>query len=521
MRRFLSGITTSTLQVTGGTPAANRVLLSDATGNASWGVIPRYALNVVANNASILEKAAADYQCDGTNDAVEIQAAIDTGRPVQLSSGTFSCGTTSINLEGSGTVSSPNLYFRAAGMESTVLSFTSGTDGIIISECAKVNVGDFQVSIGGAATGVKAIAGTGDTKRSFWQSDISRINVVGDFSSHSGWAFDFQNPFRSSISLLFAVGVKNGLYLRSTDSGFNPGNCTFTNCFMELNIANGTGYKLHSIDTGGNLNILSFIECDTQDSATSTTSVGWHFIGSTTTYYRTKDIRVNHTNTESFNTPFKLEYAENIDIDANYVSVEGDGTVFDTNSSCISNNLRVGNLFINSGQTVKILNDLNSDTSHPNILHDCGGYNIGTMTITKTAATVLRDLHRNGAGTYPADYTTSSPRIPVRVLNDIIDVDAASPSDGDLLAWNDSLGTWEPVPPAAGSGSVNGVESVSGTAGAVRVEDGVGGGGNIRIRRIIAGSGMTVSVDGNGDIQLDSSGGGVTEAFVIAMASAL
>ena len=46
-----------TIQITSGIPAANKVLLSDATGNASWQVIPSIALtdvNVVANQTAQL-----------------------------------------------------------------------------------------------------------------------------------------------------------------------------------------------------------------------------------------------------------------------------------------------------------------------------------------------------------------------------------------------------------------------------------------------------------------------------------
>lgn len=66
---------------------------------------------------------------------------------------------------------------------------------------------------------------------------------------------------------------------------------------------------------------------------------------------------------------------------------------------------------------------------------------------------------------------------------------------------------------------VSGVESASSTVGAVRVEDGVGGSGNIRIKRIIAGSNVTVSTDGNNNIQIDASvtgGSGLTHPEVLA-----
>lgn len=54
---------------------------------------PRMEIFVAANNAPSWQKAGADYVCDGVNDEVEIQAAIDkianTGGRIRLSAGTF------------------------------------------------------------------------------------------------------------------------------------------------------------------------------------------------------------------------------------------------------------------------------------------------------------------------------------------------------------------------------------------------------------------------------------------------
>ena len=364
----------------------------------------RIDLFVVANDATADEKLRADYQCDGTNDAVEINNALAVGRPVRLSSGTFSCNTTSVTITGDDTTSSPNQRFRGEGLEQTVLSFATNTDGVVISDKAKVDIGDFRIDVSGSGTGLKATAGATSDYRSFWMSTISRINVVGDFSTHSGWAYDFENPFRSTLSQLFSVGVKNGMQIRSTNSAFNPGNCVFSNCFMETNIADGIGYKIHSIDTGGNVNILTFIECDGQDSATSTSSIGWQLLGSTTTFYRTKDIVISHSNMESYNTVVDCNDAENVDITLNYAQTEGNGTIFDLDADCKNIRCRVKNLFVATGTTVNIFVDASTDDASPNYLYDSAGYNEGTMTITPGAHSILSNLSRNGPGVYPVEY---------------------------------------------------------------------------------------------------------------------
>lgn len=361
--------------------------------------------SIAAADATVLEKAKANEVLDGVADEVQINAALAAGRHVILSSGTFQRAAP-IDIIGDNDTGSPHLLLMGQGPEQTVIGGTNTEHGIELSQVPKVTIMNLRIDVDGAADGIHGNAGTSSTKRGFWMSRFHNINVIGDFNNHTGRAYYFENPFRSLFSNLFAVGVGNGMEIKSTSDAFNPGNCVFMTCFMELHVANGFAYKIHSIDTGGNVNIMTFIECDGQDSATSTTSKGWWLVGSTTSFYRTKDIKILHTNMENFNTTFLLTDSESIDIDANFVSVQGNGTVFSADADSVNNRFRVGNLFISGSQTVKILNDLNTATTRPNYLHDCFGYNDtgGTMTITTTDATILYNNGRNGPGTFPADY---------------------------------------------------------------------------------------------------------------------
>lgn len=390
------------------TQLLGRVAEEVAAVQAVVGLYPRFggmsAWSIAAEDATDAEKLYANEVLDGVADEVQINAALAAHEHVRLSSGTFTRAA-AINVIGDDSTGSPNQSLVGMGGESTVIDGPTNVHGVVISKCAKAFVKGLQIKVGGSGDGMRSTAGTSGTYRAFWMSQIEDINVIGDFSGHSGWAYNFENPFRSVLQRLYSVGVKNGMWLKATNSAFNPGNCTFINCFMELNVANGVGYKIESPDGGGNLNICTFIECDMQDSATSTTSKGWWFVGSTTSFYRSKDIKVYHTNVEGVNTAFDIDDSETLEIDANFVSIEGDGTVFDVDSDSINNRLKVGNLFISNGQTVKILNDANTNKSAPTRLHDCFGYNdSGTMTITTTDATLIENCGRNGPGTFPADY---------------------------------------------------------------------------------------------------------------------
>jgi hypothetical protein len=55
----------------------------------------------------------------------------------------------------------------------------------------------------------------------------------------------------------------------------------------------------------------------------------------------------------------------------------------------------------------------------------------------------------------------------VLALDDLDDVDAAAPSDGDVLTWNDTAGAWEPAAGGGGSGIVESI--VAGTG--INVDD--------------------------------------------------
>jgi hypothetical protein len=97
----------------------------NVTGGATRGA----TLIVAASDSTAKEKAGADYICDGTNDNVEINAAIDalpaTGGRIILSSGTFSLGAAvalhaDCGLEGQGS--------------STVLSCASDINPIYVAD---------------------------------------------------------------------------------------------------------------------------------------------------------------------------------------------------------------------------------------------------------------------------------------------------------------------------------------------------------------------------------------------------
>lgn len=358
---------------------------------------------VAASNAPAQWKQQAWKICDGTADQVEINSALALGG-VELSPGIFNLAAT-LAMDGDGTATSSNIMLRGQGCETTILAAATGVTGITITNCAKVNISDILITLGGAADGIKS---TGKSSSPYWscfESEFRNIQVKS-FNGHTGWAFNLESPFRSKFSNLTGWGIANGMWLKSHSPSFNPGNCTFEVMHMDLSVTNGIGYKVHAVDGGGFMNMLSFIECDAIDSTgTSTTSIGWLFQGSTTTYWAPRNCKVFHSNPEMFNTSVKLAHAENIDVTLTYADTPTGGIIFDCSADSIMNWLRSEYTYIPSGRTTKILNDANTNTTMPNVLRDSAGYNDGTMTITTTSATKVMNCGRNGSGTFPAAFT--------------------------------------------------------------------------------------------------------------------
>ena len=83
------------------------------------------------------------------------------------------------------------------------------------------------------------------------------------------------------------------------------------------------------------------------------------------------------------------------------------------------------------------------------------------------------------------------------------------PNADRIVFWDDSAGVVTWLAPGTGlsitdttlNAAVGGVEAVSGAGTGERIEDGVGGGGNIRIRRITGVGGVAIAIDGNGAIE--------------------
>lgn len=368
-------------------------------------------LFVASSTASVGDQAKANYVCDGTADEVQINAALaavaTAGGKVVLSPGTFNLAAT-IAIIGSGNADSPLVALSGTGADSTMLAPASGVHAITMTLTPKVRIEDIEFVLSGSSDGIRCTAPTSgaNDRRGFWMSRFINLRFSGDFAG-TGWAMNLESPFRSTFINIQSSGVKNGFWLKSHYANFNPGNCVFIDCHIEV-LANGTAYFIDTADAGGFFNIMSFIECDCYDGTGSTTSIGWRFKGSTNSYFTSRDIRVLHSNVEGFNTAVSIEHSAGITFFGAYIDTKTSGTVFHCSSDSVNNFLSAEYIYVPSPKTTKAINDLNTDALKPNTFRDCFARveTGGTLTVTKSSATVLEGLYRDsdGSGTYPTEW---------------------------------------------------------------------------------------------------------------------
>jgi len=375
---------------------------------------------VAASDATAADKQRADFVCSGTADQTQINTYItkllaNGGGAVYLSEGTFTLSAT-IAITGDGTSNGPTVSILGAGNRNTILVPSTGTHGVTIAGATQVKIWDIQFNLLGTSDAIHSTAPVASPYWSFWQSSFKNLFIKGDFSAHSGWAMNLEAPFRSTFENIEAQGLGNGIYLKSTNVNFNPGNCTFIRCFMDLNAAvNGVAYKLHTQDGKGLMNICTFIQCEAIDSkASSTTSIGWYLLGSTTDYHQTKDIVIINSNIEQFNTCVKLVHSSDNDITLSYADTKNSsatGAIFDLSSTVqggsTKNECYARSGYVAPSTTTNFVNDGNTDANASNIFGKFEAYvdTGATLSATTTSATILKEVHSTGVGTIDAKLT--------------------------------------------------------------------------------------------------------------------
>ena len=399
---------------------------------------------VAANDATTKEKALADYQCDGTADEVQINAALDliraTGGMVRLSSGNFAIAA-SINMLGNVAEADDNPFMQllGAGSEATILTGGSNINVIATGQRAKYEIAYFTAVASGSGDCISQTAGT---ERGNWQSWIHDVYLQGNFTNHTGWGLDMQSPFRMRFENIEMNGVANGARFVAHTDAFNPGNLTVDRMFIDLwnDVSNasaiGFQLKVNSTTSTNVMNLVSVNRLDIAGGTNLTSSIGIHIVGATASYGDSRHHTFTNLNIEDIKTIIKMERGRDCSFnDLNYCRPLSGGTIIELDSSSHNNSFE--NLYAvaqGASQTFNLIVDNNGSSNLPNSLRRVDGFQPATVTINATLATntILEQIDLSGGSpTIDSDITN---RNNTRTFQDVLVTDEAYG-----VGWNGSL----------------------------------------------------------------------------------
>lgn len=354
---------------------------------------------VAASNAPAAFDAA-PFQCDGTADEVQINAALNNvlGLPVYLSPGTFTIAAP-IQLLGANDVDiEVSRYLKGSGTYATRIVVGSGvTSGISLGNAVCPHVSDLTVQVAGATHGIfstkSAVAAAG--LRSFWHGSFTNLNIVGPWDgTHTGWGMKLGSGFRYTVTNVEIAGVLNGIQVLNEDAGFNCGDAAFTRVFVEITGNNGTAYHVSS--PVGNANQLRFNTCHAIAQPANTGTTCWKFDGAGASSH----VRGVNCNAEQFVTTVKIDTtAFDIDFDLAHVTLRNGSMLADLDG--YGSRIRCGLAYVAASATTTLVDDDNGYTQKPNIFGPCSVYaETGSTVNADTDSTlVLRDILLDGPGT--------------------------------------------------------------------------------------------------------------------------
>lgn len=362
-------------------------------------------LVVAANGSGIT----GDYQCDGVADDVQINQALTAlrsgaGGTVLLTCGTYNLAAP-ILVEGFDNVDTEqDLYLRGQGPKNTTFVVGSGVScGIRLARSVRAHVWDLGLVITGASDGIQAVASTvvpAGGHRSAWLSTIARVQVIGPYSgTDTGWPFDLDNVFRTSVQDIEVNGTTNGMRWYNSNAAFNAGDAVLSRCFIDLS-AGGAGGAAYAFESAaGQMNQITALCCHGIGNMAAAGQVGWKFFGAGGTAH----VRTVGCNAEQFPTTVQTAAgAYDIDVDFVHVTVANGATFADLDG--YNNRVRCGLAYVPPAATVTLADDDNTYSLKPNIFGPVDIYaDTGSTVNADTADTLLlRDVTSDGPGTVAA-----------------------------------------------------------------------------------------------------------------------
>lgn len=405
---------------------------------------------IAASDASADVKSKADYVCDGSQDQVEIQTAINAaqlegGGVIQLSEGSFNLSTPII-INGTTNEDNPlTVTLKGCGEFTTYLRPATDVNAIVISNWAQLHLADFGIVIQGAGNGLVSQAVTTTDTRSFWASSFRNLRINGEYNPlNTGWAMDLAMPWRSVFENIEIEGTRNGMRLKNEGTIQNAGDCTFTRMFIEIVGDGGTAIHVSSPSNNMNQNNFNMVEAGANGAGCTGILIDGASGGASQRFWG--------LNLEQFQFLINVANGESNVFECNYVTCDDDNVTGNVAFQCGTN--AYGNIFsakwinVPSGQTLMVIDDNNNTSNVPNVFENIRiENNGGTVNYEKTNSTVFRGITTfNDGGTIQSGLL----QYPLSTQND----GTFTPADHGLLTWTHDPATLRSASNATTSGTV-------------------------------------------------------------------
>lgn len=342
-----------------------------------------------------------DYACDGTDDDVQVQAAVDDviagdADRLILVGPSFSFGAP-VDVDGFDDVDvERDAYIRGLGLANTTITLESGiAAGFRFRKCIRAHISDLGFSVDDSIA-IQTVASTESAggHRSMWLGSIRNIQVKGPFDGgDTDYAFDLDNIFRTVIENIEINGTTNGIRFENTHADFNAGDCTVNRVFVDLGTGGNNGVAYNFQSTAGNMNQMFLATCHSIANASATGTVAWKFSGTTS------HIRGRNINVEQFAKTVEIgSSASDIDMDLVHVTLRNGSTLVDADG--YHNRVRCGLAYVEPGATAVIIDDDNGYSTKPNVFGPLSGYvdTAGVVTADLGTSGVIRDSVWDGDG---------------------------------------------------------------------------------------------------------------------------
>jgi hypothetical protein len=366
----------------------------------------------------------AQYICDGIDDQVQIQQAIDNalGMRVGLSPGTFQLNSSVVLNGPDNATQSLSRYLVGSGQTQTKLVISSsGTAAIQLLKGVSAHVWDMTIQVSGAASGIQtnATLTSGANYTSTINSSIRRVTVRGPGDgTTSGYAISLRTAIQCMIEDVTVTGCNYGILILNQQGSHVTQGIVIRRCAINVVGNNAVAFDV-SADAGGvRAATIQDVAVFVDGLYTGTTGFRIDPDG------EASGIRLANCSASNFATTLRIgDFAYEIDARFAFVDMRNAGTFAQV--AGFASRVSVSELIVPSSFTsISIMNDTNADTSMINeysyhvyapgatVLNGTLGTGLVTRGVVEGSATLPAALTRN-----PANFIDRAAITPVKVTN--------------------------------------------------------------------------------------------------------